>query len=379
MDKAKKRLAFIDLYRGWAILLMIETHIFNALLSPALKATYGFKVLSFINGLVAPSFLFISGFAFAVASLRKIDQYRSYGFEFWRQLWRILLIIIIGYSLGLPYLSLHKLLYKATPQELLPFLRVDVLQCIAVGLLFMFLLRIYIKSDKIYHYILIGVSVVLFMAAPAINKIDFAQYMPVYLANYINDMYGSLFPVFPWLAFMLPGATLGHYYLKLKQEGREEELLNKLLLYSIIVFVISAVVLWSHLEIFAYLSSIKPGQFFYAMRLAIVIMLLVIARIYEIRRQTEKSFVIDIGRESLLIYWLHLQVIYRVIWGGISLNRYVHGTFGVWECVVATILLILLMAICAYAWGQLKMRFLKPIQYATLGLIGTLVIMFLIK
>src|SRR5262249_37538765 len=62
------RLAFIDWLRGFSILFMIETHTFNSLLKPFLKEEGWFHVLNFFNGLVAPSFLFASGWAFVAAS-----------------------------------------------------------------------------------------------------------------------------------------------------------------------------------------------------------------------------------------------------------------------------------------------------------------------
>lgn len=57
-----------DLLRGLVIIIMIEVHVFNAFLLPELRQTGWFSVLNFINGLVAPSFLFVSGFAFQVSS-----------------------------------------------------------------------------------------------------------------------------------------------------------------------------------------------------------------------------------------------------------------------------------------------------------------------
>jgi len=59
--KEKVRYTFIDLLRGWAIILMIEPHVFNTFLLPELKQTGWFSVVSFINGLIAPAFLFVSG------------------------------------------------------------------------------------------------------------------------------------------------------------------------------------------------------------------------------------------------------------------------------------------------------------------------------
>jgi len=58
-----KRIDYIDLLRGWAVIVMIETHAFNATLTPAIKSDWFFGYIAFINGLVAPSFLFASGLA----------------------------------------------------------------------------------------------------------------------------------------------------------------------------------------------------------------------------------------------------------------------------------------------------------------------------
>jgi len=46
---------------------MIETHVLNATLDSRLKLEIPFKILTFVNGLVAPSFLFCAGFAFAIS------------------------------------------------------------------------------------------------------------------------------------------------------------------------------------------------------------------------------------------------------------------------------------------------------------------------
>jgi len=52
------RYGFIDLLRGFALVVMIETHVSNAYLPLASrKGSEFFFGLSFINGLVAPAFL----------------------------------------------------------------------------------------------------------------------------------------------------------------------------------------------------------------------------------------------------------------------------------------------------------------------------------
>src|SRR5512140_2949217 len=108
-----KRLDFVDLLRGWAVIVMIETHVLNATLLPSLRLEVPFKILDFINGLVAPAFLFASGLAYAVVTRRKINDYLSFGRPLFRQFWRLLFILIIGYGLHIPKFYFHHLMYEA--------------------------------------------------------------------------------------------------------------------------------------------------------------------------------------------------------------------------------------------------------------------------
>ncbi|MBK7500524.1 MAG: DUF1624 domain-containing protein [Ignavibacteriales bacterium] len=84
--KEKVRYVSADLLRGLVIIIMIEVHVFNAFLFPELRQSGWFSVLNFINGLVAPSFLFVSGFAFQVSSGGKLDEMRKLSKAFWKRL-----------------------------------------------------------------------------------------------------------------------------------------------------------------------------------------------------------------------------------------------------------------------------------------------------
>ena len=68
MENPPSRLLFADWLRAWALLVMIETHVFNAFLAAQFRDSQWFRNLNFLNGLVAPSFLFVSGFVFLLAA-----------------------------------------------------------------------------------------------------------------------------------------------------------------------------------------------------------------------------------------------------------------------------------------------------------------------
>jgi len=363
----QKRFAFIDLHKGWSLILMIETHIFNAMLMPAVKEYGWFSVLNFINGLIAPSFIFISGFAFMIASQRKMDEFRKFKYQFWRQLGRIALILIAGYLLHMPYLSLDKMLANQTNDEVINFLKVDVLQCIAVSLLFLFLLRIFIRKDKVFNYVLIFSMLIILASSLFFWKTDLTSVMPLFFANYFNTLHGSLFPVFPWSAFMITGALTGMLFIQARAENREKDYFKASFLICGITSVASGILLFPGV-----LPEIIPNPVFFLMRAALVMLVLVFFWYYERKRNTEASFVLDISRESLLVYWLHLQIIYRKFWDDQSLNSIVNMSWNIWQAIGATVLLILLMYICAKLWGTFKLKYTS--QARTLVILSVIII-----
>jgi hypothetical protein len=78
--------------------------------------------------------------------------------------------------------------------------------------------------------------------------------------------------------------------------------------------------------------------------------------------------VVDVSKESLLVYTLHLLVIYGEFWNGKSLDHWYGGTLSVSQCVLGTLVLMMAMIIVAKAWSRIKLTSLpwaRYISYAT--------------
>ena len=375
--KEKVRYTFIDLLRGWAIILMIEPHVFNTFLLPELKLTGWFGVVSFINGLIAPAFLFVSGFVFEISSGSKLDDMRKFKLPFWKKLWRIISIILIGYALHLPYKSLSKIVNKATPDQLQQFFAVDVLQCIGVGLLVLFALRLIIRSDKVYHYTLIILTFFVISISPLFWKIEFANYMHPVFANYFNRLNGSLFPLFSWIGFILIGAIFAKYFLDSARKEKEKKFINGTAITGLIMLLTGH---FFYSGLFpGYLTSIIPNPVFFVERLGYVLVSASICWYYNNWRNVKKSFVLDASRESLLIYWLHLVIIYSVIWGRKSFASLIGPTLTLVESIAATLILMIAMVLVAKAWGWTKVKFPKYATKVAWGIVGVLFIIFLLS
>lgn len=375
--KEKVRYVFIDLLRGWAIIIMIEVHVFNAFLLPELKLTGWFDILTFINGLVAPSFLFVSGFAFEVSSGSKLDDMRKFKLSFWKKLWRYFSIILIGYALHLPYYSLSKILNRATPSQLQDFFAVDVLQCIGAGLLVLFVIRLLIRSDKIYHYSLLGLFFFVMIVSPFFWKTNSTNYFHPIIANYFNRLSGSLFPVFPWINFILAGAIFAKYFLDFATSNREEKFINGIAITGMIMLLLGHLF---YSGLFPdYLTSIIPNPVFFVERLGYVLVIATLCWYYNRWRVVRKSFVLDASRESLLIYWLHLITIYGMFWGGKSFAILIGPTLNLVESIAATLILVSAMVLVAKVWGWTKMKSPKYAGKVAWGIVGLLFIIFLLN
>jgi uncharacterized membrane protein len=357
---AKKRIEFIDLLRGWAVIVMIQTHIFNSTLRPEIMESVLYDVIKFIDGLVAPTFLFASGMAYAVATRRKVNDYLSFGTPLLRQIGRLSFILLIAYLLHVPRFNYHHLRYEAGATAWQIFWQSDVLQCIAVTLLLLQALLLILRSEQLLYRVVLVCSVGIVFATPIMWGIDFWQFWPVPLASFMNGLHYSIFPLFPWAAFLFAGALTGRYYLHAKDgetagvSGAVDAWMKRtagaaggLILVSFAFHPIARLIY----PVYDY-WGFSPS--FFMLRLGIVLMIMGGMYLAEKRWTVAPSSVITLmGRESLLVYASHLFLIYGR-YSGTTFTEIVKHSFGYPEAVAATTGLLLLMLALAYAWSNVK-------------------------
>ena len=357
----RRRIEFIDLLRGWAVIVMIETHVFNATLTADCIDGPLFQVIKFINGLVAPAFLFASGMAYAVTTRRKINDYLSFGRPLFRQLGRLLLVLFIGYSLHIPKFNYFHLRYEAQEPAWPVFWQADVLQCIAASLLFLQLLLLIVRSERRLYAVTAGVAVLALFAAPVMWGIDFWNVLPVPLAAYMNGLHYSLFPLFPWSAFLFAGAIAGYVYLRARdaaQDRPEGDPVGRSMKRSVLF---AAILIAASFLLHPLAARIYPtydywlfSPSFVLLRLGMVLMLC--AGMYAFERMkgvSASSFVALMGRESLLVYATHLLLVYGKF-GSFTFADRVQRSFGYPAAIFTTLILVGAMYLLARAWAGVK-------------------------
>jgi uncharacterized membrane protein len=378
------RIDFIDLLRGWAVVVMIETHVVNATLAADVMGGSFFQYLKFINGLVAPSFLFASGLSYAVATRRKAQEYLSFGKPLFKQLWRIVSIALIGYLLHVPIFSARRLFTEATDEQWQSFFQVDVLQCIAISLLVLQGFLLVLRSQPRLYLVTLAASITIIIVTPFVWETDFWSILPWPVAGYLNGIRYSLFPIFPWTAFLFAGAVTGHFFLEARdRNARRSDQQGDTPFYRSLLWSGGSLVLLSYLIDIAFPGLrtrddywvISPA--FVCLRLGIVMLLCAGAGFWTHTVHPKgRPFMLLFGRESLLVYVTHLLLLYGNF-GSFNLTREVGRGFGYLEALLLTVFLVALMYGTSVLWSRTKATSPRLKHFAIVSTIAAVALTFL--
>jgi uncharacterized membrane protein len=312
---AKSRFAFIDLLRGCALIVMVEAHVVNAYLQPGLRHGTAFFWISFLNGLVAPAFLFASGFSMMLQGRRCWDDWLHFRAPFWRQMRRLGFITLVAYYSHIDDFKLSRYLNAATPNLWRTSLQVDILQCIVASLLVVHVLIVLLRTPVRVAWGAGALALAMALATPWMWAQDFTGRVPLALALFLNPHGISLFPLFPWLCFFLAGTCAAIVFLR-TPEGERKDALMRLALCGGAVMIVAAL-LGRNLPF-----SLPGKQNFFttsplylAVRLGCVV--IVGAGLYFLERAQRwiPKPVQVVGQESLMVYGVHLWLIYGFLRG----------------------------------------------------------------
>jgi uncharacterized membrane protein len=371
-EPTKVRYLFVDLLRAWAVILMIEGHVLNSLLRPDLKETTGFEIIHFLNGIVAPAFLFMAGFTFAVASQRKWDDYLHFRKPLFRQVGRLGFVLILAYVLHLPYFSLKRTIQEATPQMLASLFQVDVLHTIAVSLLILLLVLLIVRRERRLRYSALVLAVTVVFLTPIVWDYDFTKVFPLPIASYFNAKQLSLFPLFPWAGFVFCGTLASQYFLSAQQRSEERRIMRGFLVTGAVVVLVGYLSDKLPIQVYRTYDFWHTSPSFFMIRLGIVMMALSGMWWYEKKVNPEPGFMQVIGQESLFVYALHIIIVYGSAIPNGSLAQIFGSKLDFVECLGVYLALTTVTCLIAVVWHYLKTnrrRLSRLVQYATIGVL----------
>lgn len=333
------REVYIDVFRGLMALVMVQGHVFTALLSPSLQTDPLYIFQNLFHGSTAPGFLFASGL---VAGLPRSPLSLRATL---RRTRRLLFVLGVGYFIHLPYFSFWKTL-QSSAAEKTALLACDALQAIALTQLFVIVLQWLVGR----HWpAAAGVFAVGIMASsPHVWASRLAERAPAWLGPYLDASSGSHFPLFPFATFVLAGTVAGAAIGRQEPHRRH----RRELLWG------SGLVLAGWLLSYPLAGQVDfwgPSPAYTLIRLGGLLLFL---RLVELASDREWPGVLQLallGHETLQVFVLHLQLVYGgVLWHAPLAPLFGRLGFGATSLVLVAMLPVLYAA--AWAWHRLKVR-----------------------
>jgi hypothetical protein len=321
-------------------LVMVQGHVMDALLTRAALAEPLYAWQQMLHGSTAPGFLFASGF---VAGLPRAPMSLRAGL---RRARRLLFVLGVGYYLHLPYFSLWKTLGASTSAERALLLACDALQVIAATQLFVLVLQW--LAGRSWTRWAGALSLLIVAATPLVWSSGVAAQLPEALAPWLDEATGSRFPVFPFSAFVLAGtlagALLGHAHAP--QRHRLEIAAGAVLL---VLGLALAFVLRGRVDFWG------PSPAYVLVRLGALLLLLRIVEAAATRGTPGIHALALLGHETLLVYVLHLTLLFGGVFGPSPLAAW-HGTLGFGGATGAVVMMLPVLLAASWLWRTAKHR-----------------------
>ena len=326
--------------RGLAVVVMIQCHSFNSLTHPDLRAGGLYKFSQFVGGMAAPLFLFMAGvtFAFQMESLERREV---------RPLQRWLAALRrSGYIFAIAIAFRLFCFMGSLPNPDWPDLtKVDILNCMGVAMAAMSVAALFDARGRVRFAVV--AAVVIAAAAPLVRELPWHG-APALLHDYLAPEAGAgRFPFFPFASFLAFGMLAG------TAVKRAPERVEQVVQWS--VWIGLALVFGGEWLAALPFSPYRNSSFWVDSPLLIFIRtgvsLLMLSGSYfwtEYCAPSGWSWMITLGRHSLMVYWVHIMLVYGWV------TSRLHDRLSILHVLTATAAVVGLMVALSVAWPALR-------------------------
>ncbi len=382
MSTKGERFLFIDLFRGLAIIKMIEGHVFRALLIPT-SSFFKSYFINFLDGLTGPIFLFISGVSFSIVLRRHKEDFLSLNKKFFTRIRRILFIIFVGYWLHLPFFSFRKTL-SSSEDMMREFLKADILQCIGVSLLLLQFLFLIFRKESIFNWVVFMMGILILFSTPFVLNYDFPIF-PLGIESYfkqypISKNYLSPYPLFHWSAYLLFGYLTVSIFFSLNEKNKGKPFLLALAIMGILLYFVGSKTGNFFSKIYGTSFDFwygSPNIFF--MRLGVLFTIFSLIYFFERLFVPIAGPIKILGIESLHAYWLHLVILFGSVLPIPTLLKIFPNKLSFLETFFVFFGLTTFVYFTSYLWKKLKDKSSYFSRIVLRGAVAIFLIIFLIR
>lgn len=327
----KVRLAFLDWARGLATAVMLQGHVFHSFTRNEERDSGVYVLSQFVGGVAPALFLFLTGVTYAFLMHSRERQGLSLQARWKAALRRAgyLLMLAVLFRLQLWIFAWH----QSPWQDLF---KVDVLNCMALTLFVLSPLALFDALKRARYAAIAGFAIA--MLAPVITQMDWSYLHPFIRAYFVPN--NNFFSFFPWASFIAFGAAYGA---ALKLSG---EHLERSVQWGAIA---GAGVFLAAYYLSGLPYSIYPKAEFWLdspgltiVKLGVILLVVGGSYMWSLAQSTGAySWVRVLGSNSLLVYWVHIELVYGRWFGDWKQNLTVPQA-----AATACCLILLMLALC---------------------------------
>jgi len=367
LNKKTSRLYFIDAIRAWAILMMLQGHFIDGLLSNAFRDNSDtfYNLWKYFRGMTAPVFFTVSGFIFTYLLIR-VPEVGFKNPRVKKGLRRGIELLVIAYLLRINLKGIWQ-------GEIYPsFYLVDVLHCIGLSILGIIALYVvsYARSKSFFTVLLFLLSMLLFLFEPIYDGWTFDSF-PKAIANYFTNQHGSVFTIIPWFGYAAFGGFISLLFTRYKS------LKNLYPIAISISIIVGLLLIFFSSDVFILLTELTGVPLFEAIstnnylfiRLGDVFIIFAIFML--LRKWLTNATLLKIGQSTLSIYVIHFIILYGSFTGQ-GLYRYFNRSLNLTQAILGAIVFMMVCSFLALIYEKHKSNikmFLRSVPKRLFGLV----------
>jgi uncharacterized membrane protein len=342
MKSPSQRLAYLDWMRGLAAVTMLQGHVFHSFMRDDLRKSGPYLTSQFVGGMPPAVFLFLLGVTFAfqmdsqerkgvlptgrfLAAVKRAGLMFALAFAFRFQMW----IVSIDKS---PWTDL---------------LRVDVLNTMGFALFWLSSMALFRTAERIRYCAALGASIA--ALAPLVSALNWSGVSPLVKHYLAPDSF--YFGFFPWAAFVAFGMSAGSL-LRSVERQQTGPVMQWLAIGGASLAFGSWLLSNSSLSLYPNSEFWVNSPLLIFIKLGVLMMLLAFSWVWNLGQpEGQWSLIRQFGVTSLLVYWVHVELVYgKSLWffkGNLSLPQTLAAS-------IAVTLLMLGVSLLRTNWPQVR-------------------------
>jgi uncharacterized membrane protein len=315
LRSASSRLDAIDWLRGLAVVLMIQTHLYDSWVSPAGKLSPAFWWTRYLGGVPSRLFLLLVGVSMAIGFERQLERGVARAAIVRASARRGLEILALAYLFRFQEYALSG--FWGPVSDLF---RIDILNCIGASMILVGVVAAP-RAGRPQYAVALGAAALFVGLGPLIGPAHFPAVLPTPLTAYVGGQRPmSWFALFPWAAWAFVGVAVGHVWVRASREPRREALVYALTLLAGLALMGGVILVrkWNPYVIRypnEVVQQMGPGTFFYRLGLNFLFAFVgyALTRVFAGSVLGRWSMMRQLGRTSLFVYWIHVDLCYGLV------------------------------------------------------------------